>query len=113
MLARSATRAEEGLAKRGSDRLTGDDMAASSESEVIAQQVSALGHKVEAIEARLGEIERVIAGLEIAALTTARGLQEVSRHWDAVYDAMRRVEEPDVGQLSGGRESSRPSKRKR
>ena len=31
------------------------------------------------------------ARLEEAALTTARALGEVSRHWDAVYDAMRRA----------------------
>src|SRR5207247_3391604 len=66
------------------------DMAASSDSEVIARQVSALGRKVEAIEGRLGEIERVIAGLEGAALTTARALEETAHRWDAVYDAMRR-----------------------
>jgi hypothetical protein len=88
-------------------------MAASSESEVIAQQVSALTDKVAAVEARLGEIDRVIARLEGAALTTARALQEISHHWDSVYDAMRRAEEPDVGQVGGERDSSRPGKRKR
>ena len=30
------------------------------------------------------------ARLEEAALTTARALGEVSHHWDAVYEAMRR-----------------------
>jgi hypothetical protein len=54
----------------------------------------------------------VIDRLEGAPLTTARALQEVSHHWDAVYEAMRRAEEPDVGQLRGGRDSSRPRKRK-
>jgi len=36
--------------------------------------------------------------LEEAALTTARALEEVSRHWDAVYDAMRRADSgpPDL-----------------
>ena len=96
-------------------------MSASSESEVIAQALSAISGRVAAIEARLGEIDRVIAGLEGAALTTARALQEISRNWDAVYDAMRRPEEPDVGQLGdepdvgqlrGGLDSSRPRKRK-
>ena len=33
--------------------------------------------------------------LEEAALTTARALEEVSRHWDAVYDAMRRADRID------------------
>jgi hypothetical protein len=36
------------------------------------------------------EVERVNARLEEAALATARGLAEVSHHWDAVYAAMRR-----------------------
>jgi hypothetical protein len=35
----------------------------------------------------------VNARLDDAALTTARALGEVSRHWDAVYDAMRRAAE--------------------
>jgi hypothetical protein len=38
-------------------------------------------------EERLAEVERVNAQLEEAALTTARALGEVSRHWDAVCDA--------------------------
>jgi hypothetical protein len=88
-------------------------MAASSESEVIAQQVSALTGRVASAEARLGEIDKVIARLEGAALTTARALQEISHHWNAVYDAMRRAEEPDGGQLRGERDSSRPDKPKR
>jgi hypothetical protein len=37
----------------------------------------------------------VNARLEEAALTTARALGEVSRHWDAVYDAMRRANKID------------------
>jgi predicted nuclease with TOPRIM domain len=88
-------------------------MAGSSESEVIAQEVSALSGRVAAVEARLAEIDKVIARLEGAALTTARALQEISRHWDSVYDALRRAEEPDVGQLRGERDSSRPGKHKR
>ena len=43
------------------------------------------------LEDRLAEVERVNARLDDAALTTARALGEVSRHWDAVYDAMRRA----------------------
>jgi hypothetical protein len=38
---------------------------------------------------------RVNARLEEAALTTAPCLGEVSRHWDAVYDAMRRADRID------------------
>jgi hypothetical protein len=43
-------------------------------------------------ETRLDEVEKVIRGLEAAALTTARALEEVSSHWDQVYRAMRRAE---------------------
>jgi len=38
------------------------------------------------------EIEAVVKRLEATALATARGLEEVSSHWDAVYRAMRRAE---------------------
>jgi uncharacterized coiled-coil protein SlyX len=65
-------------------------MADDSEAEIIAQELSRIGDRVAALEARLGEIDKVIARLEGAALTTAQSLQEVSRHWDAVYEAMRR-----------------------
>jgi hypothetical protein len=64
------------------------------ETELIAQEVSTLAEKIRALERRLGEVERVNARLEQAALTTARALQEISGHWDAVYEAMRREEEP-------------------
>ena len=52
--------------------------------EVVAQELSALGEKLRGLEDRLAEVERVNARLEVAALTTARALGEVSRHWDAV-----------------------------
>jgi hypothetical protein len=65
-------------------------MADSSQAEIIAQELSRLGGRVTAAEARLSEIDKVIARLEGAALTTAQALQEVSHHWDAVYEAMRR-----------------------
>jgi hypothetical protein len=58
--------------------------------ELIAQQVSGLGEKIVAVEKRLAEVEKVNARLEGAALTTARALQEIASHWDAVYAAMRR-----------------------
>jgi uncharacterized coiled-coil protein SlyX len=73
--------------------ITGE-VAASSESEVIAQQLSALGARITRLEARLAEVDIVIARLEGAALTTARSMQEISQHWDAVYEAMRRGEQP-------------------
>ena len=63
--------------------------------EVIAQELSKLGENIRGIEQRLAEVERVNARLEEAALTTARALGEVSRHWNAVYDAMRRAEVVD------------------
>jgi hypothetical protein len=58
--------------------------------EVVAEELSQLGDKLRELEQRVAEVERVNARLEEAALTTARGLGEVSHHWDAVYDAMRR-----------------------
>ena len=66
--------------------------AESSESEVIAQELESLGAKVNDLETRLAEVERIIGDLETAALTTARALEEVSSHWDSVYRAMRRAE---------------------
>jgi hypothetical protein len=65
----------------------------STDSELLAQQVSGLNAKVGSLEQRMAEVEKVNARLEQAALTTARALQEISGHWDAVYEAMRRSEE--------------------
>ena len=65
----------------------------SSDYELLAQQVSALMANVAALEGRLTDVEKVNARLESAALTTARALEEISRHWEAVYEAMRREEE--------------------
>ena len=78
-----------------------EKVAASSESEVIAQQLSALGARITRLEARLAEVDPVIARLEGAALTTARSMQEISQHWDAVYEAMRRGEQPGEGSSQG------------
>lgn len=68
--------------------------------ELIAQELSGLrekigdlSEKVTGFAARMAEIERVNARLEDAALTTARALGEISGHWDAVYEAMRRGDE--------------------
>ena len=63
--------------------------------EVVAQQLSELAETMRSLDERLAEVERVNARLEEAALTTARALGDVSRHWDAVYDAMRRTETID------------------
>ena len=64
----------------------------SNESEMLAQALEKLGEKVDALEVRQAEVEQVIGGLQSAALNTARALEEVSSHWDAVYRAMRRAE---------------------
>jgi hypothetical protein len=67
--------------------------------ELVAAQVSGLNATVSNLDAtvsnlvqRVSEVEKVNARLEAAALTTARAMQEISRHWDAVYEAMRREE---------------------
>jgi predicted nuclease with TOPRIM domain len=61
--------------------------------EMIAQELSALGHKLDGLEKRLEAVENVNTRLEEAALTTARAMEEISSHWDAVYEAMRRKDE--------------------
>ena len=64
---------------------------------MIAQELSALGEKLARVESlvsdlstRMADVERVNARLEEAALTTAQALAEISGHWEAVYEAMRR-----------------------
>ena len=61
--------------------------------ELIAQELSALSERVEELSTRLSAVERVNNRLEDAALTTARAFAEISGHWDAVYEAMRRRDE--------------------
>ena len=63
--------------------------------EVVAQELSQLTEKWRDLEERVAEVERVNTRLEDAALTTARAMEEVSRHWDAVYDAMHRADRID------------------
>jgi len=60
------------------------------ESEMIAQELSAVGNRLDELEKRLAAVEQVNRRLEDAALTTARALAEISGHWDALYEAMRR-----------------------
>jgi hypothetical protein len=62
------------------------------DSELLARELDHVGNKILALETRVTEMEAVINRLESAALTTARALEEVSSHWDAVYRAMRRAE---------------------
>jgi hypothetical protein len=69
------------------------------EFDIIAREVSGYRTRLEAIEKRLDEVEKVNARLEDAALTTARVLGEISGHWEAVYEAMRRT---DRSQLPPG-----------
>jgi hypothetical protein len=61
--------------------------------DIIAREVSGYRTRFEAIEKRLDEVEKVNVRLEDAALTTARALGEISGHWNAVYEAMRRRDE--------------------
>jgi prefoldin subunit 5 len=63
-----------------------------SENELLAQELESVGSRIQALDARVAEVEDVIKGLQTAALLTARALEEVSSHWDAVYRAMRRAE---------------------
>ena len=67
------------------------------EFDIIAREVSGYRTRLEAIEKRLDEVEKVNARLDSAALTTARAMIEISQHWDAVYEAMRR---PEAGAFS-------------
>jgi hypothetical protein len=67
----------------------------SSDSEQLAQELSGLNDRVAGLERRMADVEKVNARLEQAALTTARALEEISGHWDAVYEAMRRAEKVD------------------
>ena len=71
--------------------------------EVVAEELSKLAEKWRDLEQRVAEVEKVNTRLEEAALTTARALGEVSRHWDAVYDAMRRADRIDK-QISSERD---------
>ena len=73
-------------------------MSSSSDSELLAQQVSGLNEKIRRLEQRLAEVEQVNSRLEKAALITARSLQEISGHWNAVYEAMRRTETVDLNE---------------
>jgi uncharacterized coiled-coil protein SlyX len=82
-------------------------MSASSDFELIAQQVNAAAVRIRTLEKRLAELDRVVGRLEGAALTTARSLQQISHHWDAVYEAMQRVDDATSFDLSSDdRESS-------
>ena len=69
--------------------------------ELVAQHLSGLSEKVAAMEERLIDVEQVNTRLEAAALTTSRALDEISRHWNAVYEAMRREERREEGEHLG------------
>jgi predicted nuclease with TOPRIM domain len=80
--------------------------------EVVAQELSTLGEKLRELEQRVAEVEKVNARLEEAALTTARGLREVSHHWDMVYEAMRRPETPDADTSSARDDAAARARRR-
>lgn len=64
----------------------------SSDMELLAQRQSSLSQMVNDLHERMKEVEKVNTRLEAAALTTARAMQQIAQHWDAVYEAMRREE---------------------
>src|SRR6266496_419929 len=68
------------------------------EFDTIARAVSGYRTRFEAIEKRLAEVEQVNARLESAALTPSHAIAEISKHWGAVYEAMRRSEEQQVSE---------------
>jgi len=80
--------------------------------EVIAQELSELAEKMRGLEERLADVERVNTRLEDAALTTARAMAEISHHWDAVYDAMRRADRIDQ-EISSDRDHEAREARRR
>lgn len=47
------------------------------DSELIAEELSGLGHRVDDLERRLADVETVNRRLQDAALTTARALAEI------------------------------------
>jgi hypothetical protein len=91
------TRVEGGEPRAFDDLLVARDDRRVQDYELIAQQVSGLADRLSSLEnrisdvlTRMSEVETVNARLEDAALITARALGEISGHWDAVYEAMRR-----------------------
>jgi hypothetical protein len=77
------------------------------ENELIAQELSALAERFMRVENRVADlltrltaVETVNSRLVEAALTPARALAEVSGHWDAVYEAMRRRDPDQDGSKS-------------
>jgi hypothetical protein len=72
------------------------------EFDIIAREASGYRTRFEAIDRCVAEVEQVNARPESAALTTSRALAEISRRWDAVYEAMRRSN-PSVADRVAGR----------
>ena len=69
------------------------------ESEVLAQELIALGQSLRDLEQRLSDVEKVNTRLEEAAVSTARALEELSAHWDAVAAAIRSAQDHQNHQL--------------
>jgi hypothetical protein len=64
--------------------------------ETIAREVSGYRTPFEAIERRLGDVETVNGWKRRHGQR-----REISGHWDAVYEAMRRKDETPRGPLNG------------
>jgi hypothetical protein len=56
----------------------------------VSEQVRVLENRLSDVLSRMTDVEKVNHRLEEAALITARALAEISGHWDAVYESMRR-----------------------
>jgi uncharacterized coiled-coil protein SlyX len=67
----------------------------SSDYDQLARELILVNDRLADLEQRMATSEKVNARLEHAALNTARSMEEISRHWDAVYEAMRRAEKVD------------------
>jgi hypothetical protein len=75
--------------------------------ELIAQELRGLAERFMRVENRVADlltrtadVEKVNARLEEAALTTARALAEISGHWEAVHEAMRRKDSSQDGSIT-------------
>jgi hypothetical protein len=61
------------------------------DAEMLAQELSARDHKLDELEKRLAAVEKVNHAARRGCTNhSARSLGEISGHWDAVYEAVRR-----------------------
>jgi len=80
--------------------------------EVVAEELSQLAERMRGLEERLAEVERVKHASRGSGPDHRPALGEVSRHWDAVYDAMRRADRIDRG-ISSERDNDAAMARRR